>query len=207
MLLPQAGFCRSRCSGPAPGHATQGAIGFMPHYESAGCGAWHEAASAAGVQLIDPRGNPAAIIAAIGSCRVLLSEAMHGAIVADTLRVPWIALRPLVPLHHAKWHDWAATLDLRVEFEGLAASSLTELLHASPLMSCRLGRLVVNRTAGRVRRLARSHFIAIAARALTQAAAATPQLSEPKALDRCQTRMLERLDAVRRDPRRSASSN
>ena len=124
---------------------------------------------------------------------MLLSEAMHGAIVADTLRVPWIALRPLVPVHHAKWHDWAATLDLRIEFQRLAASSLTERLHASPLTSCRLGRLVVSRSAEAVRRLARSRFIAIAAQALAQAALAAPQLSDATALDRCQTRMLDRL--------------
>ena len=100
-----------------------------------------------GSSLIDPRGDPAAIIAAIGSCRVLLSEAMHGAIVADTLRVPWIALRPLVPVHHAKWHDWAAALDLRIEFQRLAASSLTERLYASPLASCRRAAWWLSRSA------------------------------------------------------------
>ena len=70
-------------------------IGFMPHFESLARGAWAEAAAAAGITLIDPRGDPAAIIAAIGACRLLLSEAMHGVIVADAMRVPWIALRPL----------------------------------------------------------------------------------------------------------------
>jgi succinoglycan biosynthesis protein ExoV len=135
---------------------------------------------------------------------VLLSEAMHGVIVADTLRVPWIALRPLAPVHHAKWLDWAETLDLRIEFQRLAASSLTERLHASPLTSCRLGRLIANRSAPAARRLARSHFIAIAAQALAQAAVAAPQLSTVTALDRCQTQMLDRLDRLRRDPRRRA---
>jgi succinoglycan biosynthesis protein ExoV len=195
MLLPQAIWRSS-----PPGDA----IGFMPHHDSLGRGAWHEAASAAGVKLIDPHGDPAAIIAAIGSCRVLLSEAMHGVIVADTLRVPWIALRPLAPVHHAKWLDWAETLDLRIEFQRLAASSLTERLHASPLTSCRLGRLMADRSAAAVGHVARGHFIAIAAQALAQAAVAAPQLSTVTALDRCQTQMLDRLDRLRRDPRRRA---
>jgi hypothetical protein len=55
-----------------------------------------------------------------------------------------------------------------------------------------------------VRHLARSHFIAIAAQALAQAAVAAPQLSTVTALDRCQTQMLDRLDRLRRDPRRRA---
>jgi hypothetical protein len=38
------------------------AIGFMPHFESLGRGAWAEAARAAGMTLIDPRDDPDAII-------------------------------------------------------------------------------------------------------------------------------------------------
>ena len=77
MLLPQAGFCRSRCSGACtPGTRPRGRSASCRIIESAGRGAWHEAASAAGVQLIDPRGRPGRDHAAIGSCRVLLSEAM-----------------------------------------------------------------------------------------------------------------------------------
>ena len=136
MLLPQAGW------GRVGGGDT---VAFMPHFESAERGAWVEAAAAAGIELIDPRGDPAAIIAAIGRCRVLLSEAMHGAIVADALRVPWIAVQPLAPEHRAKWHDWADTLDLHVEFHRLAPSSLRERLRASPLAALHSGYRLLDR--------------------------------------------------------------
>jgi succinoglycan biosynthesis protein ExoV len=66
-------------------------LGFMPHFESAIRGAWQEVSAVAGATLIDPRDDPLAVIAAIGKCRVLMSEALHGIIVADALRVPWIA--------------------------------------------------------------------------------------------------------------------
>ena len=194
MLLRHAGWPR------ASGGAT---VGFMPHFESLERGAWQAAATAAGLCLIDPRGDPAGIIAAIGNCRVLLSEALHGVIVADTLRVPWIALEPLLPVHRAKWHDWADTVKLRIELRRLSASSLLERLHASRLPSHRLGRRLLDASGELLGRLASHWFIEQAALALTQAAAATPQLSEGAALERCQAAMLTRLDALRRDPRRA----
>ena len=120
---------------------------------------------------------------------------------ADALRVPWIALRPLAAVHRAKWHDWAATLDLRVAFHPLAASSLPERLRGWPIALPRYGRTVLDRCAPTLCRVARGRFIDMAARALARAGTAAPQLSAAPALDRCQARMLERLDALRRDPR------
>jgi succinoglycan biosynthesis protein ExoV len=175
-------------------------IGFMPHFESLQRGAWAEAATAAGVTLIDPRGDPAAILGAIGACSLLLSEAMHGAIVADAMRVPWIALRPLASVHHAKWHDWADTLNLQVRFQPLAASSLSERLNVSPLAASRPGRHLLALGRPVLQSVARRRFVERAARSLAIAAAAPPQLSAPAALDRCLTRMLERLDVLRHDP-------
>jgi succinoglycan biosynthesis protein ExoV len=188
MLLPAAGW-RAEANGDA--------IGFMPHFESLTYGVWHESAARAGISLIDPRGDPAEIIAAIGCCRLLLTEAMHGAIVADALRVPWVALRPLAAAHRAKWLDWAGALDLTITFRPLAASSLSEWLFTSRWPTFLRGHNLL----GRARpALDRCRFIDAAAKALTRAACATSQLSADDALDRCQTRMQEHLQALRRDP-------
>jgi len=188
MLLPAAGW---------RAEATGDGIAFMPHFESLLHGAWHEAAAQAGMVLIDPRGDPGGIIAAIGRCRLLLTEAMHGAIVADALRVPWVALRPLAAVHRAKWQDWAGALDLTISFRAVAASSLSEWLFASRLAMSGWGQGLLCHAQPA---LDRCRFTDAAANALMRAASATPQLSDDSALDRCQARMQEHLHALRRDP-------
>ena len=194
MLLPQAGW--NRAGGVSLG------VGFMPHFESVARGAWPTVAATAGIELIDPRGDPATIVTAIGRCHVLLSEALHGVIVADALRVPWIAVRPLAPIHRAKWHDWADTLGLRIEFRRLAASSLVEWLHTSRLSTLRSGHRLLRLSCPALRHIARRQFVEAAAQALMLAATAPPQLSAATALQRCQSRMLDRLESVRRAPLR-----
>ena len=172
-------------------------IGFMPHFESAAEGAWDAAASVNGISLIDPRGDPIAIAAAIAGCHVLMSEALHGAIVADALGVPWIAIEPLAHIHRPKWQDWAASLDLTIRFQRLPASSLLERARISGLTAFHTGRSLLDRHAGPLRQIASAWFIDRAARSLHHAAMAPPQLSCRQNLDRCQSRMLDQLHRLR----------
>jgi succinoglycan biosynthesis protein ExoV len=190
-LLPLAGFVPARDGRE---------IGFMPHFESAIRGAWPEACAAAGVFLIDPRDDPLAILAAIGKCRVLISEALHGVIVADALRVPWVAMRPLAAIHRPKWIDWAETLDLTIEFRALAPSTALERAHLTALSRYHFGRSILRRRAGLLRGIARNRHIEQAAHALGIAAAAPPQLSRRALLDQAQSRMMEAIASLRRAP-------
>jgi len=181
------------------------AIGFMPHFESLETGRWAEAAAEAGLTLIDPRGDPAQTLAAIGRCRLLLSEALHGVIVADALRIPWIALRPVAPVHRAKWRDWAASVDLPVAFRRLPASSLPERMAASGIARSHQGRRLLAGLRERLDAVDPAGFLARATTGLRRAAQAAPQLSSHRALDRSQSRMLERIEALRRNPFRGPS--
>ena len=173
-------------------------IGFMPHFESAQRGAWDDVCAMTGLTLIDPRGDPGAILAAIARCRMLISEALHGVIVADALRVPWVSMEPLAPIHRAKWLDWAETLDLTMAFQRLRPSTALEQAHLTGLSRFHMGRRLLNRQEQRLRGLARQRHAGQAARALRAATFVEPCLSRDTILDRGQTRMMEAIDRLRR---------
>jgi succinoglycan biosynthesis protein ExoV len=175
-------------------------VGFMPHFESLSRGPWEQAAILAGITLIDPRDPPALVAASVGRCRLLLSESLHGAVVADALRVPWIPLRPLMGMHRSKWRDWAETLDLRIRPRALPAASGAEWLAVSGLAGRHRGRQLIDRYREELNAIWPARLLARAADALRQAAATEPHLSSQHALDRCQSRMMDAITALRRQP-------
>lgn len=170
-------------------------IGFMPHFESIDRGVWAQAAAMTGITLIDPRDPPASILARMASCRLILCEALHGAIVADALRIPWVPLRPLVPIHRPKWQDWSAGMGLRLRFAHIPTTTMAEVLHASGLAGLEHSRLWRHLTQGC--KMARVDHAAAALHRISQT---DPHLSTDAMLDRCQTRQREALAQLRRTP-------
>ena len=186
---------------PCPA-APAGTIGFMPHFENLSWGAWEQATARAGVTLIDPRDPPPEIITAIGRCCLLLSESLHGAIVADALRVPWVALKPLAAVHRPKWRDWAETVGCTVRPQKLAVSTAAECCAVSRFGRLRTARDWIHANREGLNRLWPDQLIEAAARTLRRAVAADPQQSTDVALDRCQARMMEAIETLRRQPMR-----
>lgn len=84
---------------------------FMPHWESEP-DQWPLVCAAAGVGFIDPRWPTGRILEALQCTDVLLTEAMHGAIVADALRIPWVAVHTGPQIKTVKWEDWCRSMEL-----------------------------------------------------------------------------------------------
>ena len=173
-------------------------ISFMPHWQSAADGQWAEASRAAGLHYIDPCDTVENVLTQIRESEVLVAEAMHGAIVADALRVPWIAVRPVQPPNRAKWHDWASALDVTLRWARVSPSNALEF--AMSLTGRRKRRADGIRSRGqRLRTIASGAFKELAARSLARAASREPSLSSDAAIDRAHTRMLEALDRLKID--------
>lgn len=112
---------------PLPDPATGIDVAFMPHFQSIARGDWAKVCEIAGITYLDPRADPITLIAQIRGARLVLTEAMHGAIVADALRTPFIPFIPHHPEHRAKWEDWSASLQIELRSQPLPVSTAIEL--------------------------------------------------------------------------------
>lgn len=95
-----------------PQAATRDRILFMPHHRTLVNSHWRKAAEHAGLEFVDPQWPPERILQAYGRARLVVTEAMHGAIVADTLRIPWIPVIISPEVSVFKWRDWLGSLGL-----------------------------------------------------------------------------------------------
>lgn len=62
---------------------------------------------------ISPMEDAYFIIDQIRKSEFVVTEAMHGAIVADVFRVPWIATKSYKHINTFKWTDWALSLNMK----------------------------------------------------------------------------------------------
>lgn len=88
-------------------------ITVVPHYANPAAAAIKAACECNGFLYLDIRSHPLEVISAIQSSSLVVCEAMHAAIVADSLGVPWV---PFVRSHSLarqfKWHDWCLSIGL-----------------------------------------------------------------------------------------------
>jgi len=90
---------------------TRSRFGFVPHVSSVAANVWPGICADLGVRYINPHDSPDRVIAQIRSCDTVICGAMHGAIIADAFRVPWIPVT-YGEVNTFKWRDWCASLGL-----------------------------------------------------------------------------------------------
>lgn len=93
---------------------------FMPHITTARHGRpyWEKLCARLGMTYLDPRDPIDTLLGEVANAAFLLTEAMHGAILADAYRTPWIALS-ICDVLPFKWRDWCASLGLEYRPVGL----------------------------------------------------------------------------------------
>jgi succinoglycan biosynthesis protein ExoV len=109
---------------PLPESERSGVV-FMPHYDVLDAGDWPEICRLAGVKFINPHTPSEAVLEQLRSAKLVLADAMHAAIVADVLRVPWVPVTTSRRSNTFKWLDW--TLSLGLPYRPLSLPSPTLL--------------------------------------------------------------------------------
>lgn len=94
-------------------------LAFIPHVYSMDYGPWKRFEKVTGIKVIDPRLSVEAFVEELARCEVVVCEAMHGAIIADTFGIPWIPAKMYDHININKWFDWTESLNQPIEFNYL----------------------------------------------------------------------------------------
>lgn len=95
-------------------------ISLMPHFRSTKLANWKKICKELGYHYINPHSKKGLIftISEIAKSEYIISEAMHGAIVADILRIPWRRVKFYSHIHESekvsefKWTDWLRSMEI-----------------------------------------------------------------------------------------------
>jgi len=103
---------------------------FVPHISAARAVDWQPICAAAGIEYLDPRDEHFSVLKRIGRARLVLADAMHAAIIADSLRVPWIPLSSSSEINTFKWLDWTLSMGVPYTPVELPTLSILQWLHS-----------------------------------------------------------------------------
>jgi succinoglycan biosynthesis protein ExoV len=89
-----------------------GGVAVVPHWESLDYPGWDTVAAQTGFDVIDPRDEPLQVVNRIACAKLVLTESLHGVIIADAYGIPWIAFATSSNFSFVKWADWTLSLGM-----------------------------------------------------------------------------------------------
>lgn len=97
-----------------PAAKPTGRVVFVPHWETSFNPLWKTMCDKAGIVYLDPLSDVQNVTNTISGAKLVIAEAMHAAILADTYRVPWVPVSTSPRINEFKWKDWAASLEVEL---------------------------------------------------------------------------------------------
>lgn len=108
--ITDGAYCLSFLRKPSPRAGND--VVFMPHHKSEFEVDWKGLCAELGWVYASPTVAVEAGLELLGSARLVVTEAMHGAIVADIYRVPWVPVRYGFRSLDKKWDDWCSSVSV-----------------------------------------------------------------------------------------------
>lgn len=124
-VVTDSGVLAVRLVDPAWRDAGRIPVSFMPHHMTDYLADWRSVCEEAGLHFICPCSPWDSVMRDICRSDRLVTEAMHGAIIADAVRVPWTPVSIDPCFNQEKWLDWG--LSLGVTPKAVPLPYLTEL--------------------------------------------------------------------------------
>lgn len=87
-------------------------VAFIPHTLSTRYFDWETVCNELSIHYVSPTLPVDQFLFELTRCEKVVCEAMHGAIAADSLRIPWIPVRCYDFISTFKWADWLSTIAL-----------------------------------------------------------------------------------------------
>lgn len=85
--------------------------GFMPHI-GIDSPRFKDVIESMGLVYISPKSEREIVIREVNSCERLICSAMHGAILAEALRIPWFPVSTSKDILGFKWYDWMLSMEI-----------------------------------------------------------------------------------------------
>lgn len=76
---------------------------------------WERVAERAGLTLVSPADESVDVIKRIAGASFVLAESLHGAILADAFRKPWVPVAIAPGFNFFKWNDWGQSIGVDIE--------------------------------------------------------------------------------------------
>ena len=154
---------------------------YIPHAIHANSGI-KQVCEDSNIHYIDPGKPIQDVFTDIADTEVILTEAMHGAIIGNALRVPWIPIVTAKIINSFKWKDWCASVGLEYN-----PNSMMPVWGA-------------DRNASKLGKLRNGIRLGLARRQLVQISRkAKPQLSSDEVVNTLTDRLLETMERLRGD--------
>lgn len=153
---------------------------YMPHFSEVihNGMALKEICHSLNIQYIDPTDPLEKVLAEIAHSEILFAEAMHGAIVADALRTPWVPVKMREGILAFKWQDWLSSVHISY----------------NPVYVRRAASII-----GKKGFLRYCDYQSIRAQMLLMVRSAKPHLSNPKRAEELEEKVMLKLEEMRTD--------
>jgi len=189
-----------------PKHEKKYSFSFIPHkntLEIFSYSDWNMILDDVSINLINPLDNYKVVLDQILSSEIVIAEAMHGAIIADLYRVPWIPLKTHIGINEFKWLDYAASMELDLNFENTKTLYSVEFIKKIidfKLSHFRVSSTILTNTLSRAYKLYQIHYLEKIVRSqLIQVKKQKPYLSSDVVLSDNVDRLIECINGIKCD--------